>query len=391
MGQIEDLDEKLNVIQLEPPKPTSGAKARPGAVSGPEIPKSISDVKEKSFDERFAELNRIPLFMRELDETDGAEGENTGLEALKSLAFDGEPWEVATAFKENGNDSYKHKQYKDAIEFYSKGITTKCGRPEIEEALYLNRAACNLELKNFGKVLADCSRVLKFNPKNVKALYRSSRACIAVDRLDEAQDVLTRGLLLDPTNPGLTEQLQILEGKLAKALKKRTEEDTRHTKLKLEADNLAKALQLRNISVSKSARPPDMGEAKLYLSDPEDVESSLVFPAVFIYPLEYQTDFLASFAEVYTLQSQLEIILDSSPPWDKNHQYQPKTVECFMETRTRGLVKLGRKVNLGSVLSSGKIDVIDGIVRIFVVPKNLSQTWIEAFKKEKELTKPGGA
>lgn len=390
MVQIEELDEKLNIIQLEPPKPKGREKQDPNSI-GPELPESIADVKERSFEERFAELNRIPLFMRELDETDGANGENSGLEALKSLAYDGEPWEVATSFKENGNDSFKHKEYKDAIEYYTKALQTKAGRPEIDEACYVNRAACNLELQNYGKVLGDCSKALQINPKNIKALYRSSRACIAVDRLDEAQDVLTRGMLLDPENKSMKQQLDVLENKLKTALDKRKRDDERAAKERTEATNIATALRQRNISIVKTARPPDMGDAKVYLSDPSDSSSSLVFPTVFLYPLTYQTDFLASFAEVYTIQSQLDLVLEQRPPWDTKEQYTPKNVECYMETKTGGLIKLGKKVNLGSALGSGKVVVIDGVVRIYVVPKAEASGWVDAFKKEKELTKPGGS
>lgn len=389
MGQIDELDDKLKIIELEPPRTHEKSRASSETI-GPEIPDSIADVKERSFDERFAELNRIPLFMRELDETDGSIGENNGLEALKSLAFDGEPWEIATSFKENGNESFRHREYKDAIEYYTKALQTKCGQLEIDEVCYVNRAACNLELQNFGKVLGDCSKALKINPKNLKALYRSTRACIAVDRFEEAQDVLTRGLVLDPENTGMKQQLVILERKLQTALEKRKKDDARLEKARVEARNIENALKQRSISIVKTARPPDTGDARLYLSDPSDVESSLVFPTVFIYPLSYQTDFLAAFAEVYTIQSQLDLILEQSPAWDQSGEYTPKNVDCFMETRTRGLIKLGKKVTLGSVLGSGKVDVLDGIVRIYLVPKSKATTWIANFKQEKELTKPGG-
>ena len=127
MTSVQQLDDKLKIIELEPARSKGDGSAKAQKI-GPAVPEAINDVKERSFDERFADLNRIPLFMRELDETDGANGENVGLEALKSLAFDGEPWEVATSFKENGNDSYKHKEYRDAIEYYTKALQANSGR-----------------------------------------------------------------------------------------------------------------------------------------------------------------------------------------------------------------------------------------------------------------------
>lgn len=47
--------------------------------------------------------------MTKLDETDGAGGENVELEALKALAYEGEPHEIAENFKKQGNELYKAK------------------------------------------------------------------------------------------------------------------------------------------------------------------------------------------------------------------------------------------------------------------------------------------
>jgi tetratricopeptide (TPR) repeat protein len=43
--------------------------------------------------------------------------------------------------------------------------------------------------------------VLLRDGDNVKALYRSARACFAIDKLDEADDALSRAVKLDPSNP----------------------------------------------------------------------------------------------------------------------------------------------------------------------------------------------
>lgn len=66
-----------------------------------------------------------------------------------------------------------------------------------------NRAACNLELKNYGRVLTDCSKCLKLNPKNIKAFYRSARALFALDKLVEAIDCCDHALTIDPENKNI--------------------------------------------------------------------------------------------------------------------------------------------------------------------------------------------
>ena len=55
--------------------------------------------------------------------------------------------EVAHNFKEQGNDYYKGKRYRDALGLYSQGIDVKPTYKTLLEALLCNRAACNLELR----------------------------------------------------------------------------------------------------------------------------------------------------------------------------------------------------------------------------------------------------
>ncbi|KAL6015413.1 HSP70/90 co-chaperone, partial [Candidozyma auris] len=107
----------------------------------PELPPQLSGFANKSTDEVLKEINRLPFFMTELDETDGEGGQNESLEALKSLAYDGEPHEIAANFKNQGNECYKVKRYKDAVQFYTQGIEIECKDDQINTALLINRAA----------------------------------------------------------------------------------------------------------------------------------------------------------------------------------------------------------------------------------------------------------
>ena len=58
--------------------------------------------------------------MTKLDETDGDGGENVNLEALKSLAYEGDPDEIASNFKNQGNNCYKFKNTKMQLYFIRK-------------------------------------------------------------------------------------------------------------------------------------------------------------------------------------------------------------------------------------------------------------------------------
>ena len=119
-------------------------------------------------DELVSTLDRTPLFMSSLDEKNSAG--NAQLDALRALAYEGTPFEIADNFREQGNDCHKAKKWADAVEFYSKGLEALKVRhgpdqkdsgsgvdgkeesdPEkekkLEETLLLNRAASNLELR----------------------------------------------------------------------------------------------------------------------------------------------------------------------------------------------------------------------------------------------------
>jgi hypothetical protein len=95
--------------------------------------------------------------------TDGES--NTALEAIRALQYEGTKAQIAQSFKEQGNEMVKAKMWRDAKEFYTKGVAVLTAKgaddkwekgedPELEakkekqleEQIYVNRALCNLEL-----------------------------------------------------------------------------------------------------------------------------------------------------------------------------------------------------------------------------------------------------
>ena len=55
--------------------------------------------------------------------------------------------ERAENFKNQGNEQFKGKQYREAATFYGQGIEAGPTNPVLLEALLCNRAACNLEFR----------------------------------------------------------------------------------------------------------------------------------------------------------------------------------------------------------------------------------------------------
>merc|ERR1711939_1128029 len=283
----------------------------------PALPPALADIRHKTGAEILADLNTVPLFMTELEENDG-------IEALKALAYEGTPAEVAQGFKERGNESFAEKSWKDAKEFYEKGINVLL--IEVRK----RQAANKIRSKMKGKVAVE-------------------------------EEIIKRN-------------------EIVAARKKKDLE--REQRKRLEAFTLAAALKARDIKTRKTAQPPEMEDAAISLvPDPADPTSTLSFPTVLLYPLHLESDFIKAFNETEPLGHHLSYILPL--PWDKNGEYTPTGVECYMETVTGGLIKVGRKVPLLKVLREGNVEIVDEVIKIFVVPKAKAAAWVKEFKEKK--------
>lgn len=145
---------------------------------------------------------------------------------------------------------------------------------------------------------------------------------------------------------------------------------------------LRAALRARGIRTRSTEQPPEMEDAAIRLTpDPVSPNSTLTFPVVLLYPLHLQSDFIKAFSETDTLASHLDYIFPL--PWDEQHEYTMDEVEGYMETSSGGMVKVGRNVSLLKVLGSGNVEVIDGMVKISLVPKGKAAGWIDKVRKRK--------
>lgn len=387
---------------------TSSLDEQPDAPSGvSSLPPAIAAMKGKSSADILAELNKSPLFMTELEENDD-------LEAFKALAYEGTPYEVALSFKEHGNECFRCKQWVDAKEFFNKAIVvlqveirkregklpfTEGEGPNMNpeemknervvlEACLSNRAATHLKLKNYRSCTLDCASTIRLNPKNIKAWFRSSTALLAMSRIKDADECCARGLALDPTNKdllGIADQIVKKAQEVDARRKREAEAEQRRIK---EAFTLKASLKAREIKTRKTAQSPEMEDACVKLvPDPADPTSSLVFPTVFLYPVHLQSDFVKDMSELEPIGERLKYILADPMPWDSKREYAYKNVECYMETVAGGLIKLGKSVTLLKVLSGGKVEVVDDVVKIFVLPNAKAEAWVQEFKSKKAAEK----
>ncbi|KAF2102064.1 TPR repeat protein-like protein [Rhizodiscina lignyota] len=368
-------------------------------VAVPALPPAMAESKRHTVDEVVQMMNRMPLFMTELDETDGEGGENVELEALKALAYEGTRAEVAQNFREQGNDQAKLKRWLDAREFYDKALAAlKSPRKEeeweeikdeevelnkekeIAEACYTNRALCNLEKKNYRSCNLDCAATLRLNERNVKAWYRSASACLALDKIPEAEDACSRGLEVEPSNKALSrlsEDIAKRKGDIARIERERQEREERKV---MKERTLRIALKERGIKTKTTSNKPDLEDAEMQLMDPLDKKSTLSIPVMLMYSVHLQTDLIKSVKEHETLQEHLNYILEEPLPWDEAGEYKPDNVNCYVFAGA-GLVKVGKKLSLIKILEDKRIEIEDGLLRIHVIPKSKAAEWIEEVKK----------
>lgn len=238
-----------------------------------------------------------------------------------------------------------------------------------------NYRACNL----------DCAAAVRLNPRNVKAYYRSGQASLAVDRLDAAADACARALLVKPANApvrALADRVAARRATLAEAERARA---ARARREQVEAATLRRALAERHIAVqaTSGAAPPDVEDARVRLADPLDAASALAVPVLLLYPTRAQSDVVKAFGEHECLLDHLEYIFPC--PWDESggEDFAAGTVECYMDTAAGGLVKVGKRMPLLKVLGGGKVRIVDGLCKIYVVPKKEVEAWIAEVKRRR--------
>jgi tetratricopeptide (TPR) repeat protein len=292
--------------------------------------------------------------------------------------------EIAENFKNQGNDCFKagKLKYQDAVSFYTRAIDTDCSDQALMEACYANRAAVNLELGNYGKVLRDCAKCLELNPSNVKALYRSARGLFQLDRPDEAYDCCVHCLAVDPDNIPV-QQLQAKIKKRQDDLKQRAAAKAERLQKEQQAkQQKADALERRRITINVQDKAMYDAAAIQYDADSDTV----TWPVFFLYPEHKESDYIQQFDENNTFQDHLDVMLENPAPWDPDHLYSPANVNVYFEN-TQGskptLLKVGNKLPLAKVLALDQYVITNGVPSFIILPKSgeFRDQFLEKYKK----------
>ncbi|EMG47285.1 TOM71 Protein TOM71 [Candida maltosa Xu316] len=113
-----------------------------------------------------------------------------GLPALTedviSKLSESEKEEWAMQLKEDGNNEFKNKEYKRAIEFYTAALELK------EDPIYYsNRSACYAALEDHKNVIKDTTEAIKLKPDYTKCILRRATSYEVLEEYEDAMFDLT--------------------------------------------------------------------------------------------------------------------------------------------------------------------------------------------------------
>lgn len=142
-------------------------------------------------------------------------------------------WRYACRHKDEGSSMFSLKDYRWAFRHFSWAYkyVVSLEHDEVPEDVaaevqmdvqdlklkcLLNLAACQLHNYSFDYVVENCSLALEIDPSNVKALYRRGSALVHLQEYERARSDLEQAKLLDPKNPSIDKQLELVRERTCK-------------------------------------------------------------------------------------------------------------------------------------------------------------------------------
>ncbi|KAJ3221980.1 hypothetical protein HK099_002843 [Clydaea vesicula] len=353
--------------------------------------------RQKTVEQMMKELDETPLFMKTLPKDSE---DNDTLQAINSLIYDDDPLEIALNFKNQGNEFYAEKNFKQAKIYYEKALAQTFNKENNQNELYcsllLNRAACNLELENFGSVLKDCAIALKIDPNNIKGWFRCAKACLILEKLDEAEDCIVRGLNIDKKNTSILNLKNSLdikkkEAELKNKIKKEREESILKTEKKLKSILLQRKIQIFDHENKVTLNPPTFrhplgGEQRVHLD-----QDDLVWPLMILYPEYGESDFIAEFHELTTFKEQLEVMFENTAPFDIENKYKIENLVVYfflMSGADKKLYKIEDIETLTRISKSSEVSSKSKFIGILQSIKQLAKRKVDELatpQKEEDL------
>ncbi|CAM8894639.1 unnamed protein product [Rhodiola kirilowii] len=130
----------------------------------------------------------------------------------------------AMSEKEQGNEYFKQKKYKEAIDCYSRSIGLSP-----TAVVYANRAMAYLKIRRFKEAEDDCTEALNLDDRYIKGYSRRSTARKELKKYKESMEDADFALKLEPNNQEVKNQYSEAKSMYEKDLFQRTAEALHRT------------------------------------------------------------------------------------------------------------------------------------------------------------------
>ncbi|XP_059298086.1 70 kDa peptidyl-prolyl isomerase-like [Lycium ferocissimum] len=171
-------------------------------------------------------LDRALMTMRKGEEAIVTISSESVFYEIKLVDFDKEKpfWKMDTKekleacekIKNEGNVLFKDGKFQCASRKYEKASKfiqfdhsfnedEKCRAKTLRLSCYLNDAACKLKMGEHQEASKLCSKVIEYEPCNVKALFRRAQAYLRINELEKAEIDIRKALEVDPNNRYITD------------------------------------------------------------------------------------------------------------------------------------------------------------------------------------------
>ncbi|MBW0549041.1 hypothetical protein O181_088756 [Austropuccinia psidii MF-1] len=363
--------------------------------------------------------DKVPLFMKGSSDASNPSNpltSNPSIQALQALIYDDQPShqiQSIQALKTRADQLFKSKSYHLALGFYNQAIdffkssSSNSSFPsEILLSLFANRAACHLALENFRSCLSDCHLILK-DPLKVptttlvrKSLFRSAKASIGLNKLNQALDLINKLINLDSRDQVNDQEPQNLKNQILHKIQKNLH-STYLTQKNLKYQNdlnqaLRLTLKLRGISISadnpfpphSSNLPPGLKPAHFdHIPSEIDINNlsnssqlSIIYPVYVLRPKDQPPtrDLILSWHEDHLISDHLQELCAQK---DSHHFYiislNRKIFKCGNHLSIRKISALISKSNSNDTIPLGS----HGNLEFYLLPiGKLEQDWIAETK-----------
>ncbi|BFZ03302.1 hypothetical protein BsWGS_06340 [Bradybaena similaris] len=350
----------------------------------------------RTIDEIAEELKNHPAFLKDIDWSKPLPPE---IEGLMQLKYESEnPTARADSYRDDGNDQFKRKKYKIAIDNYTEGIKSRSPDAELNAILYTNRAAAQYHLGNYRSSFNDCIFARKFKPDHMKAIVRGAQCCYQMNKFQDALRWCDAAHMIDPEDSVVLDlRVKADKGKRAQerderkqAAKERKEEEEDKKLLQ----NIQKqGINVASMKVSKDTKLDPLLLTALESHNPTgakvhiDDQGVMYWPVIFFYPEYAETDFIHAFNEQNRFYDHLVHMFGSeaeSPSWDVERKYKADDIEIYFEHKDEErLYEISPESTLLEALQNKKYIVYAGTPGFILIVKGskFKQEFLSRYKK----------